>query len=58
MRGVRRMSEDKSEDAWMMGDCAESINFVVSTNINPAIWNPPAPAGGGMRRTSREVALL
>ena len=34
MRDVRRMSEDKSEDAWMMGDCAESINFVVSTNIN------------------------
>ena len=26
--------------------------------FNPAPWNPPAPAGGGMRHKSREVALL
>ena len=26
--------------------------------INPAVWNPPASAGGGMRCNPREVALL
>ena len=25
--------------------------------FNPATWNPPAPARGGMRYNSREVAL-
>jgi len=32
--------------------------LAAETFPNPAIWNPPAPAGVGMRRTSREVALL
>ena len=27
-------------------------------SVNPAIWNLPASAGGGMRRKSREVASL
>jgi hypothetical protein len=27
-------------------------------DINPAVWNPPASAGGGMRCNPREVALL
>jgi len=26
--------------------------------VNPAVWNPPASAGGGMRCNTREVALL
>ena len=28
------------------------------TGVNPAVWNPPASAGGGMRCNPREVALL
>ena len=35
------------------------VNQVLKKKIiNPATWNPPASAGGGMRRNSREVALL
>jgi hypothetical protein len=35
--------------------------FLLEINIgyqSRETWNPPAPAGGGMRHNSREVALL
>jgi len=30
----------------------------MTSTFNPAVWNPPASAGGGMRCNTREVALL
>jgi hypothetical protein len=32
--------------------------MLMRININPAVWNPPASAGGGMRCNLQEVALL
>ena len=38
-----------------------TTQFSVATNaspyLNPAVWNPPSSAGGGMRCNTREVAL-
>jgi len=35
-----------------------NLDMVMKKEINPAVWNPPASAGGGMRCNQREVALL
>jgi len=45
----------------MIEDLRKKVIFVIklSTNfLNPAVWNPPASAGGGMRYNPREVALF
>ena len=49
----------------IMPDFISEINGLIDAlknkykivEINPATWNSPAPAGGGKRRDSREVAL-
>ena len=34
-----------------------SLSELISLSFNPAVWNPPASDGGGMRCNTREVAL-
>jgi hypothetical protein len=44
-----------------IGDLAfhpKEIKCFLKEEFNPATWNPPAPAWGGMHHNSREVALL